>query len=302
MLKNITGHTGSEKKVQFGFVETRYYDRRIGHSSAMILGFVNMRGVKLGACYEPFATVKTYFDGHDPLTCCGCLIKKNEDSSNTAKYSSPSKLVDEKPNEFYNIHGLTKHTAPKYNHKERLKLLIESGVCVDESKEALNEQNEYLKQLYLIKLKEKMQNMLEEEIFKLDYKHFHNQREKEKTTDLLYKIHTEKENKEVLMFLNNWENERKNYDVENEDLIKEICSELKTKEKAFLNADIIYITCKLKNMHISFKYKELSSEKKCMIVRMAKRKFTESILKKSKNSNVKRLKIKINKDKRKIRK
>ena len=133
--------TEKKKQVKFGFVETKYYQRSIGCVT-------NEPGIKLGASYYPFATTKTHFDEHDPCTCCDCITKKNKENNKSfdhVKDNNPKKLINEKKNEFYNIHGLTIHTAPCYNGKERIKILFESGIRVMEIKKSLVEQQKHLK-------------------------------------------------------------------------------------------------------------------------------------------------------------
>ena len=162
------------KKVKFNFVETKYYHRRIGC-------LTSNPGIKLGACLEPFETTRVYFDEHNQSTCCDCLIKKqNKINDNSDCFVETStKVNDEKLCEFYNIHGLANHKAPFYNQNERLKLLLESGVCVEDIKITLTEQSEFLKELHLTEMKEKIEKCVDEEMFKMNFKMFPSQKEKE---------------------------------------------------------------------------------------------------------------------------
>ena len=59
------------KKVKFSFVETKYYNQRIGC-------LTSSHGIKLGASFEPLETTRMYFEEHDPSTCYDCLVKKSE--------------------------------------------------------------------------------------------------------------------------------------------------------------------------------------------------------------------------------
>ena len=61
----------TDKLVRFSYVETKYYERTVGLVTSCT-------GVKLGACYEPFETIKTYFGSHDLHTCVDCIIKKQK--------------------------------------------------------------------------------------------------------------------------------------------------------------------------------------------------------------------------------
>ena len=144
-IDNSTSKATNNKKVRFGFVETRYYQRSIGY-------ITNKPGIKLRACYEPFKTTKTYFDEHDPATFVDCIMKEASlDVSNNVK---STKKRNEKLNKFYNIHGEADHTIKRCSRDYRISILLESGVCVQCIMKALVIQFNFLEFLYKTILKE----------------------------------------------------------------------------------------------------------------------------------------------------
>ena len=138
-IDNSSSKTANKKQVRFGFVETRYYQRSIGY-------ITNKPGIKLGACYEPFETTKTYFDEHDPATCVDCIMKKDNVEANN--FVRNKKMRTEKLNKFYNIHGEADHMIKRCSRDYRISILLESGVCVQCIIKALVIQFNFLEFLY----------------------------------------------------------------------------------------------------------------------------------------------------------
>ena len=126
--------TEKNKKVKFGFVETKYYERRAG--------FVTIElEIQIAAGYNPYATSRTYFNEHDSSTCGDCILKRQEAQ---LEYDTNVATNKEKMNDFYNIHGLTtkRKSASWLDEKKRLRLLIQAGVEREEIKKSIVEQSE----------------------------------------------------------------------------------------------------------------------------------------------------------------
>ena len=272
------------KKVKFSFVETKYYHRRIGC-------ITNKPGIKLGASFEPFETTRVYFGKHNPSTCYDCLIKKKNkvDHISDCFEDTSTKVTDEKLCEFYNIHGLANHRAPGYNQYERLKLLLESGACVEDIKVTLTEQSEYLKELHLTEMKEKIEKYVDGEMFLMNYKTFPSQKEKKRKTGLLYKDLKQKARRKILIFERDLEEQKRNYETKIDNFIEEFLCEIKAKEKTSFDEHVNCIASKLEDFHIGVTYKELNNDKTCLILKKAKPEIEESVLNNIVNEKVSKL-------------
>ena len=77
--------TSTDKRVRFSYVETKYYERTVGLVTTCT-------GVKLGACYEPFETIKTYFGSHDPHTCVDCIMKKQKEGGEKCESAKDGRI------------------------------------------------------------------------------------------------------------------------------------------------------------------------------------------------------------------
>ena len=123
--------TEKNKKVKFTFVETKYYERRIG--------FIRIKPeIQIAACYNSYATSRTYFKEHDSSTCVDCILKRHEAQLEYDTNVAANKENEDKMNDFYNIHGLTteQKSASWLGVKKRLKFLIESAVDREEIKKS----------------------------------------------------------------------------------------------------------------------------------------------------------------------
>ena len=145
-IVNSAFKAANKKQVRFGFVETRYYQRSIGY-------ITNKPGIKLGSCYKPFTTTKTYFREHDTSTCIECVYKRGNLSKPYINKNDHTKR-NEKLNKFYNIHGEANHMIKRCSRDYRIDILLESGICVQCLIKALIIQFNYLEFLYKNIIKE----------------------------------------------------------------------------------------------------------------------------------------------------
>ena len=152
----LKGKEVKKKKIKFGFVETKYYER--------MPGFVTTKDdVQIISSYEPFATTKEKFK--ENLTDDSPEKKTDWFEQTEDKLVESKQSKGEKMNEFYNIRGVaTKRCSElSLNVEERLRLLLEGEVQRKEIEKIVEEQNKFIKNRKILEEKIKAKKYRDKE-------------------------------------------------------------------------------------------------------------------------------------------
>ena len=123
------GKQAKKKRVKFGFVETKYYERKPGFVT-------NKENVQIICSYEPFTTTKEKFKDLCANTAAKKETKWSERTENNTE--NINHQCSENMNEFYNIRGVSRRRYLIL--EDRLRLLLEGGVERREIERAIDEQ------------------------------------------------------------------------------------------------------------------------------------------------------------------